>query len=252
MFFSFFLALAVVVPSTRATYIEQQLVRYGLTKSEAKVALGDKRLADPLKLVTEERVTWTEFERRLLAQESVANGASFLLAHNQWFMKARAKFSVPPEVIASLIRVETELGGNLGQHEVYKLLYQRAVSPRYRNWSWAAINFASLAGYCKAARLDCFALQGSREGALGLVQFLPYNIWLFGVDADGDGVVDLQNPADAVLSAARFLYAVGWQKNRRHALARYYGSSQRYPEAVLRYAQAVSLKLNGTKVAQRK
>jgi murein DD-endopeptidase MepM/ murein hydrolase activator NlpD len=51
----------------------------------------------------------------------------------------------------------------------------------------------------------------SSAGAVGWMQFMP-STWLrWGTDADGDGIADPWNPADAVYSAARYLAAAGGQ-----------------------------------------
>jgi membrane-bound lytic murein transglycosylase B len=52
---------------------------------------------------------------------------------------------------------------------------------------------------------------GARHGELGHTQFLPGNALAYGVDASGDGVVDLTNQADALASTANFLAQKGWQ-----------------------------------------
>lgn len=244
MFFaSFYLAAAsMAIPQhqpTRVDYLEQLLVREGLSRQEAKDCLKDKRLKEPLKKVEEELLTWNEFEKRLLTKESVERGKTFLQSNADWLRQAQGKFSVPPEVLTALMRVESDLGKNRGQYEVYKFFFQKAVSPGNKQWKWAAINFASLAIYCKGAKLDCLSLEGSRAGALGLIQFLPYNLVKFGIDADADGVVDLDKNPDAILSAARFLNVLGWRKSPTMALSRYYGSPVRYSQAVLKYAAAL-------------
>ena len=41
------------------------------------------------------------------------------------------------------------------------------------------------------------------------MQFLPATWRIYGVDGDGDGVADINNQADAVYSAARYLCANG-------------------------------------------
>jgi murein DD-endopeptidase MepM/ murein hydrolase activator NlpD len=51
----------------------------------------------------------------------------------------------------------------------------------------------------------------SSAGAVGWMQFMP-STWLrWGVDADGDGIADPWNAADAIYSAARYLAAAGGQ-----------------------------------------
>jgi murein DD-endopeptidase MepM/ murein hydrolase activator NlpD len=61
----------------------------------------------------------------------------------------------------------------------------------------------------------------SSAGAVGWMQFLP-STWLrWGVDANGDGVADPSNPADAIYSAARYLAAAGGQSDLRRAIFAY-------------------------------
>jgi murein DD-endopeptidase MepM/ murein hydrolase activator NlpD len=61
----------------------------------------------------------------------------------------------------------------------------------------------------------------SSAGAVGWMQFLP-STWLrWGVDANGDGVADPNNPADAIYSAARYLAAAGGQYDLRRAIFAY-------------------------------
>jgi hypothetical protein len=49
----------------------------------------------------------------------------------------------------------------------------------------------------------------SSKGAMGPMQFLPSTFVAYAVDGDGDGVANIQNPADAIYSAARYLCAWG-------------------------------------------
>lgn len=56
----------------------------------------------------------------------------------------------------------------------------------------------------------------SSAGALGWMQFMPATWAAYGVDANGDGVKDPNDPWDAIFAAARYLAASGapgdWQK----------------------------------------
>jgi Transglycosylase SLT domain len=51
----------------------------------------------------------------------------------------------------------------------------------------------------------------SSAGAIGWMQFMPSTWARWGVDANGDGVADPNNPVDAIFSAARYLAACGGQ-----------------------------------------
>jgi membrane-bound lytic murein transglycosylase B len=78
-------------------------------------------------------------------------------------------------------------------------------------------------------------------GAFGLPQFLPSSVLSYGVDADGNGQIDLFMIQDAIFSTANFLVNHGYHKNKYLAFSRYYGSSRGYPRAVTLYASALSL-----------
>jgi hypothetical protein len=49
----------------------------------------------------------------------------------------------------------------------------------------------------------------STKGAEGPMQFIPSTWAMYGYDADGDGKADINDPVDAVFSAARYLCAAG-------------------------------------------
>ena len=72
----------------------------------------------------------------------------------------------------------------------------------------------------------------SSAGAEGWMQFLPEEWSAYGVDANGAGVRDPYNPADAVFAAARYLQAAGAAHNLPGAIYAYNHSSG-YVESVL-------------------
>ena len=51
----------------------------------------------------------------------------------------------------------------------------------------------------------------SSAGAVGWMQFMPSTWARWGIDANGDGVADPDNPTDAIFSAARYLVGCGGQ-----------------------------------------
>ena len=61
----------------------------------------------------------------------------------------------------------------------------------------------------------------SSAGAVGWMQFMP-STWLrWGVDADGNGIADPWNAADAIFAAARYLAAAGGQNDISRAVFAY-------------------------------
>jgi len=53
--------------------------------------------------------------------------------------------------------------------------------------------------------------RGAAHGEMGHTQFLPGNALRYGVDADGNGRVDLYSVSDSLASTANFLRQKGWQ-----------------------------------------
>jgi hypothetical protein len=79
----------------------------------------------------------------------------------------------------------------------------------------------------------------SSAGAVGWMQFLPSTWAMYGVDANGDGIADPSNPADAIFSAARYLAASGAATNLRRAILAYNHAGW-YADDVLRMAARIN------------
>ena len=78
----------------------------------------------------------------------------------------------------------------------------------------------------------------SAAGAVGPMQFLPSTWEAYGADGDGDGVVDLMNPLDAVHGAARLLCANGAADPARLPTALWnYNHSDEYVRQVMSLAR---------------
>jgi len=75
----------------------------------------------------------------------------------------------------------------------------------------------------------------SSAGAVGWMQFMPSTWARWGVDANGDGVADPDNPTDAIFSAARYLVGCGGQFDITRAVY-CYNHSQAYVSEVLKLA----------------
>ncbi len=61
----------------------------------------------------------------------------------------------------------------------------------------------------------------SSAGAVGWMQFMPSTWAAYGVDADGDGTKDPNNPNDAIFAAARYLRAAGMPEDPEGAVFAY-------------------------------
>ena len=92
-------------------------------------------------------------------------------------------------------------------------------------------------------------LPSSIYGAIGLCQFMPSNIALYGADGDGDGRIDLFNVNDAAMSLARYLAKHGWKPGvtlaQQHSLLMKYNHSKVYANTILALADLIRLEEEG-------
>ena len=81
-------------------------------------------------------------------------------------------------------------------------------------------------------------LSVSTAGAVGWMQFMPSTWQRYGVDANGDGIADPYNPADAIFSAARYLHAANASKSIQNAVFAY-NHAWWYVQSVLLRAELI-------------
>jgi membrane-bound lytic murein transglycosylase B len=79
----------------------------------------------------------------------------------------------------------------------------------------------------------------SYAGAQGPMQFLPSTWRHYGVDANGDGVADINNVEDAIFSAAKYLKACGYPDVRKALWG--YNPSTSYYNKVMSYAHSYGM-----------
>jgi membrane-bound lytic murein transglycosylase B len=237
------LLLAMPAANERVEYVVSQLVEQGFTQAEAEALFQDPRLTVlPQRDVAPRTIDWDQVIRTLVAKGSVQRGSEFLARYREAFQVAESQYGVDPMVLTALLRMESDLGKNTGNYGTFNVFYTLlSTRQEEKRWRWAGDNLAALAAFCRTMGNDCFEVRGSYGGALGAAQFLPYSVIAYGADGNGDNRIDPFLMEDAIISAANFLVVHGWHEDREQALAKYYGSGQGYPRAVLAYAEALKL-----------
>jgi len=175
----------------------------------------------------------------IFTEESVNRGKNFLLGYKP-IRGAREKFGIPEEIIVSILRIETDLGLFLGLHNApnaYLTICLKSGSLKRRMASLK--EFSIFLKYCAEKKVDPFLIKSSWAGAIGLPQFMPSS-FVYGIDADGDGTVNLFSFTDAAWSIANYLHMAGWKKGREEKTLFFYNRSKSYVSAVIRYAKLIS------------
>ena len=260
-------------PSVRGWgYLYNLLIAQGVPPERAESILSDPRMPEREAVYfrvqpRESKVLYRKHNTkttRTLARE-------FYLRHEKWFHIAEARFGVPGEVIASLLQVETSGGRHTGNERVFYRLARLAtvaepqniesnieeqarkgdisdphlVSERAKILEGMFLpQVLATIALADALKIHPLELRGSSGGAIGIPQFLPGNVSRYGVDADGDGEVDVFEPSDAILSTARFLSSSGWPKNTQSRVVSLKAQGSSSPRSTLSQQRQAILQYN--------
>lgn len=205
--------------------------------------------------------------KNVVTEKTMQRCIDFLEEHKEAFDAVEKKYAVPREIIAALMYVETRHGDYLGSANAFWSLACMAaatepetvtdgiaelpIKEEHQEWlqsklteksSWAYKELKALLVYCNANELDPRELPGSVYGAIGLCQFMPSNLIPYGDDGNGDGIVNLFEPGDAIFSVAKYLTGHGWKKDvtvdQQRNLLRRYNNLMTYANTILTLAES--------------
>ena len=164
---------------------------------------------------------WYLYKEIFITDSRIKNGVRFWSENIDDLTKAYNQFGVDPEIIVSIIGIETNYGSNTGDFRVIDALCTLAFDfyTQYENREsrrkFFTIQLENLFILAREQNIDPLSLKGSYAGAMGLGQFMPNSYRDYAVDFDGDSFADIWlNPADAIGSVANYLMAHGWEKDQ--------------------------------------
>ena len=216
---------------------------------------------EPAKTSQEPRERVTVYDVHL-TPEKLADIIVFRVENKAFFDAVEEQYGVPPDLVLSILVIESKLGEFLGNNTSFNNLASMANSQAYadvadyldqyepseeqKKWveekiktkaDWAYKELVALIQYAEANKLDPTTLKGSIYGAIGLCQFMPSNAIRLGRDGDGNGVVDLFSPPDAIMSVGSFLSDAGWDndlsKKKKIKVIKRYNPDDYYAKMVL-------------------
>lgn len=249
-------------------YLYRILVQSGLSAKRAEALLSDRRMPErePVFFRVKPRESHVLYRKHNTAKTR-AMAKEFYIRNERWIHIAEARFGVPGEVLSSLLQVETAGGRHMGDERVFYRLARLAAVAEPQNIERNIVEQArkgdisdpvlvrergnvlegmflpqviSTIALADQMGIHPLELRGSSGGAIGIPQFLPGNVFRYGVDADSDGKVDVFEPSDAILSTAKFLSQSGWPKDTQSKLHSRHAASSRsllakQKEAILQY-----------------
>jgi membrane-bound lytic murein transglycosylase B len=174
---------------------------------------------------------WRDYRPIFMNDKRIGEGVAFYRANRALVDDTARKYGVAPEIIVAIIGVETSYGKILGKYKVIDALvtlafYYPKRAPFFREQLKALL---MLPDNHLAGPID--TLVGSYAGAQGWGQFMPSSIRDWGVDADGNGHIDMRNSLpDILASVANYFAKHGWEAGGPVALRAQPDNSPELPE----------------------
>lgn len=155
------------------------------------------------------KLSLDSFMQKRGAETIVARGRKMKQQNAQLFSSIERTYGVPAGPLVAIWGMETGFGGFMGDSNILSAVATLAYDCRRSEFFTGHLNAALQ--LIETGSLSPSAI-GARHGEIGQTQFLPGNALRYGVDADGDGRVDLiRSKADALFTTANYLRARGWQ-----------------------------------------
>ncbi len=155
--------------------------------------------------------TFLTFAGRMASDYRISHGKKYMQQYADLFSRLESEYGVPAAVITAFWALETDFGANTGSFDTLRSLATLAHDCRrpelFRPQLISALKIIDM-GY-----LSKEEMKGAWAGELGQTQFLPTDYLKQGLDADGDGRINLiTSKPDVLASTAKHLAHYGWRK----------------------------------------
>ena len=209
-------------------------------------------------------------------KRSINKTKIFITENIKTLERAEAMYQVPREVIASILWIETRLGGYTGKNNIVSVFLSTAMANQTefvnlnldvihseykgetakikklnnkikarakKKSQWAFKELEALEKVSMVSPIPIAEIKGSWAGAFGLSQFLPSSYMAWAVDGNYDGKINLFEKSDAIFSIGNYLKTNGWgdKIKEKRAAVFHYNRSQDYVDAVLKLANFLKI-----------
>lgn len=157
------------------------------------------------------KMGFTDFARRVISANRMQNGQRNAAKYASVFDRVEAEYGVPRGILLAFWALETDYGQVQGDFNTLDALMTLSHDCRrpelFQPQVMAALTLFERGDFDKETT-------GAWAGEIGMVQMLPEDILVNGVDGDGDGHVSLKtSPPDALMSGGKMLRHLGWRPN---------------------------------------
>jgi membrane-bound lytic murein transglycosylase B len=201
--------------AARTAFVDKMVGQHGFNRAELTALLDaakiDQTILDTMARPAERVVPWFEYRNIFLTEERIAAGVRFWGEHAETLQQISERYGVAPEMIVSIVGIETYFGTRMGRYRVLDALATLAFAypPRSAFFTSELESFLLLT---REEDVDPTAALGSYAGAMGAGQFIPSSYRAYAVDGDADGKRDLwTNWNDVFGSVANYFARHGWR-----------------------------------------
>lgn len=197
-------------------FVSHMVTAYGFERRALndlmRSAQNQPTIIDAMNRPAEKAKLWYEYRQIFLTEKRIRDGVDFWIAHTNELNKAAELTGVEPEFIVAILGVETQYGRQTGRYRVLDALSTLAFDYPERS-KFFTTELEQFLLLTRDAKIDALTATGSYAGAMGAPQFMPSSYRRFGVDAGGDGHIDLWNNwLDVFCSVGNYFKEHGWQR----------------------------------------
>lgn len=214
---SFLFAINKITEPEINKFINKMVTEHHFDRKELReLLLNTTYQADAIEAMKKpaEALPWHKYQQIFLKEQRIKQGVEFWKQNKATLDRASKAYGVPPEIIVSLIGVETYYGKYKGKYPVLDSLVSLSFNYKPRAKFFTS-ELESLLLYAREEKTDPRTYYGSYAGAMGYPQFISSSIRQYAVDFTNDGHRDLHNNVDdAIGSVGNYLKQHGWVKGQ--------------------------------------
>lgn len=196
-----------------------------------------------------------------LRDSKIEQGKEFVINNKELLNKIEKIYAVDPFTITAVLMIESDFCTITGDYRIFNVflsqilflydiardVYGEQIDERInkkitRKIESAIDNLVVFLKTCKQRGIDPLDILGSSAGAIGCPQFMPSS-FIYAVDGNNDGKIDLYNIEDAMFSIANYLVNHGYETDRDKAILRY-NADKEFLECINQYSQKLKEVIN--------